>query len=1239
MKKVKRKVSKRISILFLIVFIGIVSLNWFMTYRLEAFLNQILQERLSEATDGFYSLYFSKLNIGFFNGELLIEGIQLHPDSTVFKQRQQTDSLPDYFLNIDIGSIYFKGINLTWIHNYKTLNFELFEIKDADVKIYDSYYKQLTNEESDWSSSNLNLNLYEIISPYISSLGVKQMNLENASVSYWAKDVGTTAVYALKNVDFHTYGFKLDKNSHESGKLLYCDNFEFTAQEPQTILVNSSLIFKTDKIRFSTQDSIISIQKIKLYPPDSLWRSVAQRPTSYLNATVDSVNIRGLAFDRERAKVLMHIRSFNITSSDIQYFTSNQNNERQNKEKDSIDLSWSLYGLVSPIIQSVDINRIGIDSARLKYSVTDSNITDIYALDRFAFVANNFRIDSLSDIEKRLLYSDDFWVGANGISALMNSRNYKMGVKKMDLNTQKGNFRIDDVSIKPLKKSAGFNYIEGTLDYLNIDSLRYEKGLDAGKLEINKPKLDFVRVAKNNSRKPKSGIEDHLKNLEAFQPLIDHFFIKRIELNNASLSFKDRVTNGSYNLRDLNFYADSFRIDENTRENVDRFYAFINWGISFSDFNNLLAGDKYQLQIKKGSFRSEEGLLRLEKIELNPRIGQWAQTPPIYYKIKSPLILAEGLYFMNGKDTDSIASSVLRIDSPEISLFKEYKTTETKKEKKDEENPINISIGDLLSNNLNLRIYDKINRDSLHLSFEEFSLKAFKMNPDKVDLSHLDIGNLEFLKKNQTLTLSVKSDNIKLDAASMKLKPVDSSIKLGKGVLSAPVVSLVSSPNFRKRNDETAKKKGNIYESIGEIVEKIEINELNINEGALKLQSEGEDNKIRNNKFSNINLNLKDLYIDAKEKNFSLDNIDIVSKDLAIPLDDGFYTLNIDTLKVSKENLLIDKLYLKPEYSKTEFAHLHPKHKDWFDVKVNQIKLLEMDLPSYFKTNLFRAGKLTLYDTYFQNYKNQQIDITHNVMPLIYEGLQKLPLKLYIDSVNVANFNVVYEELAKKGTVPGKIFFTDMNGKIAGLTNFETLPLQTFKLNADGKLMGTGYFTADWIIPVSPDYDQFGLKAHLRQFDFRELNQLVTPLFPAKVKTGRLNDLRFDATASSKSAWIDMTLLYDNLEIELMKIDSGVYVTNNMQTKLANMIIRNNNPRNRKSKPKVVDSLYIERDPYHSTFNYFWQILRPPVLESVGVSRSAQNRAKSFSAFFTRLKNFMGFGEDYKKTLKKEGNK
>ena len=206
-----------------------------------------------------------------------------------------------------------------------------------------------------------------------------------------------------------------------------------------------------------------------------------------------------------------------------------------------------------------------------------------------------------------------------------------------------------------------------------------------------------------------------------------------------------------------------------------------------------------------------------------------------------------------------------------------------------------------------------------------------------------------------------------------------------------------------------------------------------------------------------------------------------------------------------------------------------------------------------------------------------------------------------------------------------------MNGRLSGLTNIVSRPKQYIQLDADGKLMGTGYFTATWMLPVDPLNDHFHLKAHLSQFNLKDLNQLITPMAPAQVEGGHIKSLTFNTDASSKGATIEMQMLYNDLTVSVLKNKDGVLTTNTLVSTLANKVIKTNNPDKPNKRARHVH-LAIERDAYHSTFNYLWQILQPAVVESVGFSQKKQNFAKKVSGFLTKVKSI--FRSDKSKNKK-----
>ena len=265
-------------------------LNLHLTKRLERYLRKELIHRTAEATDGFYMLSFDNLSISFFKGELMLEGVKLYPDPAVFRDWERKDSLPSTYVTAEVGMIDFKGLNLTWRWSYKQLHFDSFEIRNPEIQVFNPYYS--TRAEVKAGKEAETKTLYEVISPYINVLSVRVLNLENASVSYSVENPVSPIVYALNDVSFHAYGFRLDEDSSESGKLLYCDNFDFITNRSQTLLTNNDFRLQTDRILLSTEDSIISISNITLTPQGELWEERKQRPDSYLNALIRAIEVK-----------------------------------------------------------------------------------------------------------------------------------------------------------------------------------------------------------------------------------------------------------------------------------------------------------------------------------------------------------------------------------------------------------------------------------------------------------------------------------------------------------------------------------------------------------------------------------------------------------------------------------------------------------------------------------------------------------------------------------------------------------------------------------------------------------------------------------------------------------------------------------------------------------------------------------------------------------------------------------
>lgn len=1274
----------------LIVILSCLSLgffiNWFLAYRLESKLNDILSKEVSKATGGFYTFSFEELSIGLFNGELSIRGIDFKPDSTVYSRWERADSLPDTYYKIKVGEIHFKGLNLIWMRNYTKLNFSLFEITSPDVNVFG--LPSISSEQSQPKRREAQT-LYELVSPYIDVLSVDRINLRNANVSYTLEDPDSPIIYALKEADFKAYKFRLDENSSISGNLLYCDDFEFVADKSQQLLYSNQLILGTDNIKLSTLESLIKIEGVRLHPTEEFWNNRTSQSGNYLNAAINGVEVKGVSFKREQGKNYLIADSFDILSTDIQYYSvldSKQDDKGNDIEEINDTIKepkrWSLYSIVSPILNSISIDKVNIEKTKFDYSITQDKATDTYVLSEFDFHANKFFIDSVSERYKKFWYVDNFVLTGTDIEGNIESNNSIASVSSLYLDTQNKCLNIRDINIKPLSTNTTKDYIIGSVDSLNIEGLDYGAGIDAKRLGIYNPVIEYYRVSqpRNVQSSSKNNIQKTETFLDYLYPYAEYLSVKNIDLKEADLAYNDIVNKNTYSIHHLNFWASNFLMNEQTREEEKYLFAFDDAGLSFTDFDNITPDKKHRIQIAETDISTLDGVIRFKDVKLNPLNSGGIKNNGTSYDLDLELFEMKGFdYRLFFKNSEKISMKSLTMLSPYLKVF--YSNPSNKiKNNKGESQLIaffdRFKIDSLNVSNAKLVYANESNEDSLSFQLSNFSLdkidwtlsKKFGINKLILDslsvyslnkkgdttyqvekpsslastlspfMSSINIGQMainavSFYREQPSKSLDVNFNAFELDQLDIDLSGQQSSLALNKFYLNSPSVTIKeqynsSEPTKVKVNNNS----GDFWSMLSSYFATGSVGEFDILSANISYDHSLNGKLIKHQKFNETSIGFSGLTFNALDRQFNVADISLYTKDLYFPINNGFYTLGIKEIDLSKKNkyFSLSDVRMIPAYSKLAFAYNHPTHRDWFNVSAGKVVLSGLDFDSYFKQNTLKASKLDLQDVVLENFKNQKVTIEHNVMPLIYEKLYELPIRLDIDKADVQNFNVVYEELPREGSYMGRILFEKMNSKIYGLTNIVSDPNQYIRLDINGIFMRDGHFKARWEIPVNPENDCFILSAHIKDFDLKGLNEIFTPLAKARLKNGFLSDFRFKTEASSLGARAKMLFIYNDLRVDVLREADDNNSQNKLLTTLVNTIIKSNNPNRTSSTPRYSE-VEMVRDPYHSTFNYFWQILQPPLIESAGISESTQNTLRGISGFLNKVKSFFSGNKHDKK--------
>lgn len=1323
-----RRWAIRTGILAAILILG----NWFMTYRLQRLLRKHMSEWVYKATDHFYDFNFQSVKIGFFYGDLTIKGISLNPDPTTLQQLEERHALPKEYYEIDINEIKFSGINLAWILDYKKLHFGELFMKNPNISIISTddedsaaskvkspirhknssknKHDEASDENDDDEVGNFQLHnsnsLYAYISPYFDFIRINEIRLENANTDY--KVLGENEKnYRLNNFDFIAKNFNLDSESASDHRPLFSEYFVLKTKAMQSIYESEIFLLNVDDLLVDTKDSLIVVSNIHFQTKEDYWNNRKILAGDKVDVIIGDLEINDVSFTRKNSGNYVSAKKLYVNSPDIEFTQVIEKLDWQKDEtKDNLNIetnnentnNWSLYGMVSPVFSSLQIDTIQLEKAKLEYNqeLLDLGITDVYEFGNLNVISENFHINKKNPVFSVMDYFEAIRLNVDSLRGYVPTKNNELTVGYLTLDTKKKNIRIDDIDLRSIEKIQDQNYVDGVIKSINVTGLKYYEGIVADTLLIDEPFVNFNlnKKTKKQARKEKDNSEKIQELLANVTPYVKYLNIKAINLTNGELRLKDNLNQSEYSLKKLNFNANNFNVvaDEDVLDNY--FMKWDDYVLSFKDFDNQTPDKKYNIKISQGIFNSKKGNMLLKNLEISPIQADSNS----YLKIKVPYaqllgfsqkdLLHKKLLFesfiidepiieiRNAKtkshatlsESDEVSSSPSMENKDQLIVdalnFNILEITKPIIKYADGDNDkINLDIQKIYANNFGWRLGDSLTIDKMIIDQPVVDLKSISDNENKIKnkekdrhkktikIDNIKIGELDIMKPSFNVDASLMNFNLVADKYAMKNLDIDvkdkSSFYLDTLFFINPNISLVKR-ELESKEDEVSKpdktkeeKRGKIKKHINlkniasqfpsftneTVISFLDLEKLNLSYKIIKENGESETHNIKN-----TYLYLDNVKSNKEKESLKMRDLTFKTGDYKIDLDNGFYTIGFYDAYINKAKGIfqMDSISLIANVPKYEFAYITPDHQDWFNINVGQVKLQGIDVDKYFEEKKLYVDNALVDDVLLQNFKNGKIYTPPKLVPLLYEIFDNVPIDYYIDTLNLKRFTAVYEELYKNGYIPGQITFSDMNGEVQGFTNIPQTDRNFYILNADGLAFGEAPFKAIWTMPIETKTDRFYAWAKIEPFDLTVLNKLISPTAPAYIERGVMKNYEFYTSSSTVDAYVKLDMEYEDLYVVLT---DGLRSNNKkkLESSLLNrLVIKDNNIDGKKFR-LTIDS--VTRNPYHSNFNYFVQLLMPTSIQSLGISKEKQKNVKKIETFFRKLTRIIPYRKEGEDTI------
>lgn len=404
--------------------------------------------------------------------------------------------------------------------------------------------------------------------------------------------------------------------------------------------------------------------------------------------------------------------------------------------------------------------------------------------------------------------------------------------------------------------------------------------------------------------------------------------------------------------------------------------------------------------------------------------------------------------------------------------------------------------------------------------------------------------------------------------------------------LSSPDIKI---RQFAHRPSSSAKDTSKVKKPV-----RINVRQIILSGGSVEHTRIAKNDTVRNT-IIGIELEIDKFFIDSDTLNSSKrllgDNASLTITKIIHTPKDKMTRLEIDSIHIEtgKQLLKFSRFASIPMYGKNEFAFKSPRHADWTSAALYDVECSGLDYYRLLNKSILKIDNISIPRGEVSSYKNRQIKRNEWIKTLFEQKMQRLPLKVDVNKVMIGNFYAQYEELALKGIQPGKITFNNLRGKITNLTNITPAKTPYIRIDAGAMVNNSGHLQASIFLPVDSLNNRFEVAATLGQTNIPDMNTMITPLTNVVIDTGIADKLTVHIVGTATRAKADMTFLYHDLHVTLLKEKNDTLVKRRFLSDIINLfVVRDSNPKRNEVKSTQTETT---RDPYRSPFNYLWRTI------------------------------------------------
>ncbi len=1193
--------------------------------------------------DSIHKLEFGKFYLSTKNNEIRFQDLKLTRKKETEVNLKQHDHYEIY-----VPDLRFTGIDFISAYNDNFLLIDSISIREPSISLVKRTAKQNKDTKRD--------NFLDIAMMYHDYLEIDHFNLTDANLSFTDEIHSQPKQYNVDHITASLSNFKIDTGQHSLRPYGFdFNNIELMVKDYVVTLPDSANTMKFDELVISSNPPSITLRDMFLTPDE---KKISQPDKGKIHVHLPYLAITGFDIPSAINKSAFDIQELYIEQPEIEIIPAIQKSDKTEKPTDLKQLLQS----VQKFSNHISLSKFHIADGRLLMDTNSDNAAGKINLNNIDLLLENILIDSATTFDDEFVSKIALELGLeksqystpNEKVDLENFRySSKTGILKIDTLNFSGNndnlnisipeiyltgFDVKDVILKPEIQLDTFHISDADIVLTKNDNASTQikeakkKPIQLPAIKINHLIGNNYHLTYQNESSPifvGNDIDIHIEGLILDQSLsektINQFdFAKIHQLYVDHYYFHLQEQKHYFSANQINWTNNSNFSMENISlvpyQNPDNEYRINVPSIKMTgiDLKRILKESYYDgkeinihqpqinLKLAKGRQKNLTNLdLGFIPLLLRNRfLGAQAEV----FKINQGVI--------NVRQNVENDSLILECDNFNLVVdqFKVDSTTEMVPDKFLFAHDVHLH-GDYISfyhqqkgdfasiNHFDISTRD---RDLLFegLYFATNTKDKPELSKAKVTADHLNIIDLDFfnLTQNRMLLLS----EISIDNGNFSIKPLAKNITDQQTTDGQNAQSQDYNPAKEKSKGLKMHEKEYLFDTL--LLKQVEIDKIFLNNSSLEIENSTEHR---------ANLKIPEIWLLAEglkynpvlardtSRIFYSDNILTKISNFEYILPDNLSAVKFNELyfNLADSSINIKNFALEPRISKFDYGPAKGYQTTWLKIENDSISIDQVDFLGIINEKTLDAKKINIDGIDLEIYRDKRIAFPEwQRRPLPQVELHNLDFTIQIDTINLNDGYIGYQEHAEKSNTPGEIFFSDLNAKIINVSNDSAHLLKYPKTNisATTNVFGKGKITAQFQFDMIDPENIHTYGIEVDPFDLTEFNRILIPNASAQVKSGINERIIMTARANENYSYGEMTFYYNDLKVQLLnrETETPKGLGNILGSFFANtFIIRTNNPKNlvlRKG------DIFFERDEKRAIFNYWTKTFLSGVVSSIG---------------------------------------